>query len=99
MTEQSRKLLDKADRAVHAAETLLREGDSDFAVGRAYYAMFYAAEALLIKKVSAFASTAASTLHSASTLPRAMCSIPNTIAGCWMPMISESSAIMVWRLR
>ncbi|MGH2361056.1 MAG: HEPN domain-containing protein [bacterium] len=50
MTEQTRKLLDKANRAVHAAETLLREGDSDFAAGRAYYAMFYAAVALLIEK-------------------------------------------------
>jgi len=33
-----------------AAETLLREGDADFAAGRAYYAMFYAAEALLFER-------------------------------------------------
>jgi uncharacterized protein (UPF0332 family) len=45
--EETAKFLRKASRAVHAAETLLREGDSDFAAGRAYYAMFYAAEALL----------------------------------------------------
>lgn len=50
MKEESGKLLDKASRAVHAAETLLREGDTDFAAGRAYYAMFYTAEALLIEK-------------------------------------------------
>jgi len=47
---ESRRLLDKAARAIHAAETLLREGDADFAAGRAYYAMFYAAEALLFER-------------------------------------------------
>ena len=35
---------------IRAAETLLREGDADFSVGRAYYAMFYAAEALLFER-------------------------------------------------
>jgi uncharacterized protein (UPF0332 family) len=50
MTEQARKLFDKANRAVHAAETLLKGGDPDFAAGRAYYAMFYAAEALLAER-------------------------------------------------
>ncbi len=48
MNEQSRKLLDKAGRAIHAAEVLLKEGEAEFAAGRAYYAMFYAAEALLL---------------------------------------------------
>jgi uncharacterized protein (UPF0332 family) len=47
---ESRRLLDKAARAVRAAETLLREGDADFAAGRAYYAMFYAVEALLFER-------------------------------------------------
>jgi uncharacterized protein (UPF0332 family) len=46
----TRKLLEKAARAIHAAETLLRHGDVDFAAGRAYYAMFYTAEALLNEK-------------------------------------------------
>ena len=50
MKEETRSLLDKAARAVRAAETMLREGDVDFAAGRAYYAMFYAAEALLCEK-------------------------------------------------
>ncbi|MGI0023851.1 MAG: HEPN domain-containing protein [Nitrososphaera sp.] len=50
MTEQVRKLLEKADRAIRAADALLKRGDPDFAAGRAYYAMFYAAEALLIEK-------------------------------------------------
>ena len=47
MKEETQKLLQKASRAIHAAETLLREGEADFAVGRAYYAMFYVVEALL----------------------------------------------------
>lgn len=54
MNEQTRKLLEKAARAVGAAETLLREGDVNFAAERAYYAMFYAAEALLTEKGLAF---------------------------------------------
>jgi uncharacterized protein (UPF0332 family) len=47
MKEEMSKLLDKAARAVRAAERLLADGDADFAAGRAYYAMSYAAEALL----------------------------------------------------
>ncbi len=50
MNTDTRKLLEKARRAIRAAETLLQQGDVDFAAGRAYYAMFYAAEALLIEK-------------------------------------------------
>lgn len=44
MKETSGKLLDKAARALQAAEQLLNSGDTEFAVGRAYYAMFYAAD-------------------------------------------------------
>ena len=47
MKEVTGKLLEKAERSIHAAERLLRDGDADFAVARAYYAMFYAAKALL----------------------------------------------------
>jgi uncharacterized protein (UPF0332 family) len=50
MKEVTQKLLRKAERAVHAAEVLLREGDADFAAGRAYYGLFYTAEALLHEK-------------------------------------------------
>lgn len=39
--------MDKASRAIEAAKVLLRENSSDFAAGRAYYGMFYVAEALL----------------------------------------------------
>jgi uncharacterized protein (UPF0332 family) len=37
-----------------AAEVLLREGDADFAAGRAYYAIFYAASALLFERGLSF---------------------------------------------
>ncbi len=47
MKTESVQLLDKADRALTAACHLVESGDLEFAVGRAYYAMFYAAEALL----------------------------------------------------
>ncbi len=47
MKPESRRLLEKSERAIRAAETLLLRGDADFAVARGYYAMFYAAEALL----------------------------------------------------
>lgn len=50
MKEPSAKLLDKADRAIRAAAILLEQGEPDAAVGRAYYAMFYATEALLFEK-------------------------------------------------
>jgi len=45
--EEARKLLAKAERALHAAETLVGDGDFEFAAGRAYYAMLHAAQALL----------------------------------------------------
>lgn len=47
MKEDARKLLKKGKRSAHAAETLLREGDYEFAAGRAYYVMLHAAQALL----------------------------------------------------
>lgn len=50
MKEEARKLLGKAERALCAAETLLREEDSEFAAGRAYYAMLHTAQAVLREK-------------------------------------------------
>lgn len=50
MKESTRKLLDKAERAIEAAESQMRAGFLDFAVARAYYAMFYIAEALLSER-------------------------------------------------
>ena len=47
MKEEVRKLFNKAKRALRAAETLLQAGDGESATGRAYYAMFHTAQALL----------------------------------------------------
>ncbi|HHI67801.1 MAG TPA: HEPN domain-containing protein [Planctomycetes bacterium] len=47
MKEETRRLLQKAERALRAAETLARSGDAEFSSGRAYYAMLYTAQALL----------------------------------------------------
>ena len=48
--KEIQELLGKARRSLSAAERLLRDGDNDFAVSRAYYAMFYAAQALLLTR-------------------------------------------------
>lgn len=50
MKEATEKLLAKAARALGVAERLRAGEDAEFAVGRAYYAMFYVAEALLNEK-------------------------------------------------
>ena len=50
MKPEMEKLLAKASRAIDAAKLLLQAGDADFAAGRAYYVMFYVAEALLAEK-------------------------------------------------
>lgn len=50
MKSDTAKLLEKAGRAIQAAEVLLGRGDAEFAAGRAYYAMFYVAEALLLER-------------------------------------------------
>lgn len=43
-------LLGKARRSIKAAERLLQDGDYDFAVSRAYYGMFYVAQAMLLTR-------------------------------------------------
>ena len=50
MKEHTRKLLDKAARAADVAKTLLKRSDVDFAASRAYYSMFYVADAVLNEK-------------------------------------------------
>ena len=47
MKDYSSKLLSKALDAIEAAEALLNIDKAEIAVGRAYYSMFYVAEALL----------------------------------------------------
>ena len=50
MKEFSSKLLVKALDSIESAEALLEIDKAEFAAGRAYYAMFYVAEALLYEK-------------------------------------------------
>lgn len=54
MKEHSRKLLDKALDAIEASEGLLEIDKAEIAAGRAYYAMFYIAEALLYEREMEF---------------------------------------------
>lgn len=54
MKEATQKLLAKAARVLDFAERLRTGGDAEFVVGRAYYAMFYIAEALLNEKGQRF---------------------------------------------
>lgn len=59
MTPEQQALLDKSQRSIDAAQSLSEQGFYDFAVSRAYYAMFYLAEALLDQEGLAFSSHAA----------------------------------------
>ncbi|MBI2336213.1 MAG: HEPN domain-containing protein [Deltaproteobacteria bacterium] len=43
-------LIDKANRSLIAAEMHFEKGDYDFCASRSYYAMFYAAEGILLEK-------------------------------------------------
>jgi len=54
MTEARAALLAKAHDSLDAARLLLTSGYADFAVSRVYYAMFYAAEALLDQRGLSF---------------------------------------------
>ncbi len=54
MIPEIEELLHKAKRSILAAEVLFRQGDYDFAASRAYYSMFYLAEACLLSKTLSF---------------------------------------------
>ncbi len=59
MTSEIQALLAKARESLEAAKVLAQNGYEDFAASRAYYAMFYAAEALLLEKGFSFSSHSA----------------------------------------
>jgi len=63
MTKDAAELIKKAKESVSAAELLISQGYNDFAVSRAYYAMFYVAEACLSSLGQSFSSHSA--VHSA----------------------------------
>jgi len=47
MKDVAREFLEKSEQSIGAAERLLSDGYPEFAASRAYYPMFYAAQALL----------------------------------------------------
>lgn len=59
MTPDQEGLLGKARRNIRSARMLLADGDYDTAVSRAYFAMFYVAEALLLSKGLAYSKHSA----------------------------------------
>ena len=59
MTEHQADLLDKARDSLEAARSLLRDGYADFSASRSYYAIFYAAEALLLSMGLAYSKHSA----------------------------------------
>ncbi|PNW30723.1 UNVERIFIED_CONTAM: DNA-binding protein [Euhalothece sp. KZN 001] len=59
MNPSQQAILKKAVRSWRAAQTLYDEGFSDFAASRAYYSMFYVAEAFLEEDQMSFSSHAA----------------------------------------
>ena len=59
MTPQQEGLFGKTRRNLRSAHILLADGDYDSAVPRAYYAMFYVAEALLLSKGLAYSKHSA----------------------------------------
>ena len=59
MTTEQEGLLQKAGRSIRSAKLLAIDGDYDTAVSRAYYAMFYAAGALLLSKGLAYSKHSA----------------------------------------
>lgn len=75
MTEDERDLLVEARDSLAAARTLLASGFPGYAASRAYYSMFYVAEAFLETEELAFSKHSAviplsdSTLHEQSWFP------------------------------
>lgn len=59
MNSEVKALLEKARRSQKAATKLFKDGDADFAASRAYYSLFYTAEALLLSRGLSFSSHSA----------------------------------------
>lgn len=58
MTPDTAKYLEKAERAIEAARKLLEVNETEGGMNRAYYAMFYVAEALLCERGLSFSKHA-----------------------------------------
>jgi uncharacterized protein (UPF0332 family) len=54
LREEITEFIEKAERGLKVAESLFESEDFDFAVSRAYYSMFYMAQACLLTKNLSF---------------------------------------------
>ena len=97
MKPETEKLLAKASRAIDAAKLLLQAGDADFAAGRAYYAMFYVAEALLAEKGRRFRRHSAVQAAYGDEFAKPAVLDPQFHRGFSMLPINGSSVITEWR--
>jgi uncharacterized protein (UPF0332 family) len=59
MTEEQEQLIAKANNSIKAAQILFHEEIYDVSISRAYYAMFYVAEAFLISEGLSFSKHSA----------------------------------------
>jgi uncharacterized protein (UPF0332 family) len=59
MKPEVQELMDKAVRSLKTAEKILKDGEVDLAGSRAYYAMFYVAQAVLLQRGLSFSSHSA----------------------------------------
>jgi uncharacterized protein (UPF0332 family) len=78
MTPDIEALFRKARKSLEAARILIKDSYFDFAASRAYYAMFYVAEALLADIDNHSTNTLPSLLHSVGNLQK---------PGSWMRSI------------
>ena len=78
-------LLDKAARSLDAARILQKAASPEFAASRAYYAIFYVAEALLFQIGLTFKSHGA--VHGAfgEEFAKTKNSTPDSTGCCWTP--------------
>ena len=68
MTDAIHDLLEKSAQSIDAASLLLHGNYVDFSVSRAYYAMYYAVEALLLSRERSFNKHSGGDLESSSWL-------------------------------
>lgn len=92
--ESTVHLLQKAARSVAAAKRLLEAGDNDFAASRAYYAMFYVAEALLSQKGLHFRKHAAVHGGFAENFVKTSALDARYHGGCWRRSTRELQETM-----
>jgi uncharacterized protein (UPF0332 family) len=59
LRDQLKTMIEKANRSVASAKRQIEDGDYDFASSRAYYAAFYAMEAILLTKHFVFSKHSA----------------------------------------